>query len=440
MVAKNKKIRTLKGYMTWVAEIHVDNPYAFLFRGLPNEKWDAEASAIRRHPKYPDEVNLAWLREYNEYLIREARARDYHRKDGKEHKHDLPLLAELQHYGAATALIDFSKNPLVALWFACQVKKDKKTGKVIKTGKVVAVADNDKFLNAQSEIDKNDAPPENDKNDAPPENDKSIKHFLNGIPLWQWRSPNNNHRILAQQSIFLFGATMIESDEEIEIANKEKLLEELKNYGVDEEKLFPDFYGFANINAHNKPFDNIDYLAKGIDAIQNQKYKKAIEYFNKAITINPNDADAYHNRGLAKYLLEDYAEAIEDYSEALKINPDFAAAYYNRGIVQIKLRNYHQAIEDFNKVIAINPDFADAYHNRGVVKYQLGLHAEALGNHAESSGNYAEAIDDFEIALEKNPNNTTAKELLALVKKLLAEQQKKKNDDENNDSDKDSKK
>ena len=32
---------------------------------------------------------------------------------------DVELLAELQHYGAATHLIDFTECPRIALWFAC---------------------------------------------------------------------------------------------------------------------------------------------------------------------------------------------------------------------------------------------------------------------------------------------------------------------------------
>lgn len=36
------------------------------------------------------------------------------------HVNDLQLLADLQHYGAPTRLIDFTSNPVTALWFACQ--------------------------------------------------------------------------------------------------------------------------------------------------------------------------------------------------------------------------------------------------------------------------------------------------------------------------------
>jgi hypothetical protein len=48
-------------------------------------------------------------------LINDAKSYHYH----KEELSNLELLLELQHYGAATGLIDFSRDFLVALWFAC---------------------------------------------------------------------------------------------------------------------------------------------------------------------------------------------------------------------------------------------------------------------------------------------------------------------------------
>jgi hypothetical protein len=36
------------------------------------------------------------------------------------HIDDLQLLTDLQHYGVPTRLIDFTSNPMTALWFACQ--------------------------------------------------------------------------------------------------------------------------------------------------------------------------------------------------------------------------------------------------------------------------------------------------------------------------------
>ena len=54
--------------------------------------------------------------------------------------------------------------------------------------------------------------------------------------------------------------------------------------------------------------------------------------FDKAIELDPKDANAYYNRGLAKSELKQYKEAIADYDKAIELNPKDAAAYYNRGV------------------------------------------------------------------------------------------------------------
>ena len=88
----------------------------------------------------------------NRDLIRDARFRGHDRRNGRELA-DLEILAGFQHYGAATCLIDFTYNPLVALWFACKPESDNPSKKCCScnqkpkispiAGKVVAVRPND---------------------------------------------------------------------------------------------------------------------------------------------------------------------------------------------------------------------------------------------------------------------------------------------------------
>ncbi|MFM5961714.1 MAG: tetratricopeptide repeat protein, partial [Dolichospermum sp.] len=80
-----------------------------------------------------------------------------------------------------------------------------------------------------------------------------------------------------------------------------------------------------------------------------------IDDYNLAIKINPNDADAYHNRGNVRSALGDKQGAIDDYNQAIKINPNYALAYNNRGIVRYDLGDKQGAIDDYNQAIKINP-------------------------------------------------------------------------------------
>ena len=52
-------------------------------------------------------------------MISAARLEGHDLKNGQR-LFDLELLAELQHYGAATCLRDFTYSAQVALWMACQ--------------------------------------------------------------------------------------------------------------------------------------------------------------------------------------------------------------------------------------------------------------------------------------------------------------------------------
>ena len=65
-----------------------------------------------------DSNNIDKLLEINSGLIKDARLRGYDEKEERKLS-DLEILAELQHFRAATFLIDFTYSPQVALWFAC---------------------------------------------------------------------------------------------------------------------------------------------------------------------------------------------------------------------------------------------------------------------------------------------------------------------------------
>ena len=64
---------------------------------------------------------------------------------------------------------------------------------------------------------------------------------------------------------------------------------------------------------------------------------KSLADYDRAIQLNPNNAIAYYNRGLAKYALGKNQEAIADYDLAIKLDSNHAIAYVNRGLAKCAL-------------------------------------------------------------------------------------------------------
>jgi len=66
-----------------------------------------------------------------------------------------------------------------------------------------------------------------------------------------------------------------------------------------------------------------------------------------------------------KYNLGDKEGAITDYTQAISLKPNHAGAYYNRGHAKADLGGKEGEITDYTQAINLKPDFALAYYNRG---------------------------------------------------------------------------
>ena len=80
-------------------------------------------------------------------------------------------------------------------------------------------------------------------------------------------------------------------------------------------------------------------------------------------------ADAYYqSRSCEGRYLGQYLAAISDYDKAIQLEPDDAEAYYNRGHCEGRVGTILAAISDYDKAIQLEPDLAEAYNNRGAAK------------------------------------------------------------------------
>ena len=62
-----------------------------------------------------------------------------------------------------------------------------------------------------------------------------------------------------------------------------------------------------------------------------KKFKSAISSYNRALSLNPNYAEAFYNKGLIQSYMNDTNAAIESYNQALKIKPSYVEALFKLG-------------------------------------------------------------------------------------------------------------
>lgn len=227
------------------------------WRGQADASWKLDPSLVRRWrqgrawlgPKY--QLDEARLRRHEKDIIEQAREAGFSEPSG-----ELELLARLQHHGAATRLLDCTRNAFVALWFASQ-------GPFDRNGMLVG------FRLSSDRAIKLDSDRLNGSID-------DMLAMANGRLLW-WRPRQSNPRIAAQQALFVFsdyvdrdwGSVNLTGPPEMggigevpglaSVLVSSDLKQELDTawdplFGYSESALFPDFDGFSASQGVDKPF------------------------------------------------------------------------------------------------------------------------------------------------------------------------------------------
>jgi tetratricopeptide (TPR) repeat protein len=93
------------------------------------------------------------------------------------------------------------------------------------------------------------------------------------------------------------------------------------------------------------------------------KAREAIPYFDRAIRLNPRDAEAYTNRGIAWREKGDLSRAIADLDNAIKLNPKYARTYGDRGITRLVQGKDAEARQDFARCFDLDPGMRTVFES-----------------------------------------------------------------------------
>ena len=136
------------------------------------------------------------------------------------------------------------------------------------------------------------------------------------------------------------------------------------------------------------------YINRGLARSDKGDLEGALQDYDKAIGLQPDDAVVYYNRGNARKAKGDLEGALQDYDKAIGLQPDETMAYYNRGNARKAKGDLEGALQDYDQAIGLNPDYADAYYNRG--------------NARKAKGDLEGALQDYDKAIGLQPDYANA--------------------------------
>ncbi len=169
-----------------------------------------------------------------------------------------------------------------------------------------------------------------------------------------------------------------------------------------------------------------DYLTSLGNVLANLgRHEEALKAFDKAVQLNPLDADLWRNLGNALVDVERPADAILSFQHALKLNPRHWDAASKAGHLLHERERLEEALACFNLCDELQPNDFQTLHWRALVLRKLKRPEEALadnkralaldpanadtlcniGNALRTLGRNEEALSWFDRSLELQPNS-----------------------------------
>jgi len=115
-----------------------------------------------------------------------------------------------------------------------------------------------------------------------------------------------------------------------------------------------------------------------------------INYFTRAIELNPELSAAYEERGMIYYFQERYAKMIRDFLKVTKLSPENANGHTMLGVAYFKKNDYDSAVSNLTRAIELKPKLAEAYGYRAEayrLKGMLDLAVQDATRAIEIGGN-----------------------------------------------------
>ncbi len=114
------------------------------------------------------------------------------------------------------------------------------------------------------------------------------------------------------------------------------------------------------------------------------KYGAAVNAYDKALEIDPQNEYFWFSRGFDLYRLGRYNAAVQSYDRVIELDPSDLATWYNRGEALRMQGRYLDAIQSYDSAIEIDPKNANAWNSKGLALKALGRTGDAYAAFARA--------------------------------------------------------
>ena len=151
-------------------------------------------------------------------------------------------------------------------------------------------------------------------------------------------------------------------------ARKPKEIEESKI-----EKTIPQERSLVDVDYNRKKL-----FKKGVNLMADEKLEEAIEMFEQALRIDPDNIETLMKIGYAKFHLDEHSDALKVYDKVLELDVTNPEAWNLKGLVHYEQKNYSKALDAVQKAIESDPTYGMAKYNQACFLSLLNQVPEAL--------------------------------------------------------------
>lgn len=238
-------------------------------------------------------------------------------------------------------------------------------------------------------------------------------NFEKSAILWQELINKFNHKKAAAYTnlgLSYFKLGQFDKAEEAylnSLSINDKSHQTYNNLGILSSEVYGDYkkaieYFLKSIDLNPEHFAAHYYI--GVSYFKNREFEKSIQHFNNAITLDPKLVEAYNYLMiLAISHLKDKKQALEYGERAILHNPNDARSYFNLGhFYENEFQDFQKAKDNYRLAIIRNPNYSRAYLNLSSIE-------------AKAFMNVGRAIEILEDLLVQIPNQPDARFNLAIL-------------------------